>query len=49
MDVASTAIKMNCASRIISAWQALEGRPEVAVSRFEKAGIYDAVAEVTKD
>jgi hypothetical protein len=46
VDVASAAIKTKSANWIISAWQALEGRPEVAVNGFKKAGIYDAV---TKD
>ena len=40
VDVASTAIKTKSASWIISAWQALEGRPEVAVNGFKKAGIF---------
>ena len=49
VDVASTAIKTKSANWTISAWQALEGRPEVAVNGFKKAGIYDAITEVTKD
>ena len=49
VDVASTAIKTKSANWTISAWQALEGRPEVAVNGFKKAGIYDAGTEVTKD
>ena len=38
VDAASTAIKTKSARWIISAWQALEGRPEVAVNGFKKAG-----------
>lgn len=49
VDVAAAAIKTKSANWIISAWQALEGRPEVAINGFKKAGIYDAVTEVTKD
>ena len=49
VDVASAAIKTKSASWIISAWQALEGRPEIAVNGFKKAGIYDSVTAVTKD
>ena len=48
VDVAS-AVKTKSANWIISTWQALEVRPEVAINGFKKAGIYDAVTEVTKD
>ena len=37
------------ANWIFLAWQALIGRREVAVNGFKKAGIYDAVTELTKD
>ena len=49
VDVASSPIKTKSAHWIISAWQALTSRPEVAINGFKKTGIYDAVIEVTKD
>ena len=48
-NMAAAAIKTKSANWLISAWQALEERPEIAVNGFKKAGIYDAVIEVTKD
>ena len=49
VDVASAAIKIKSANWIISAWQALEGKPELVINGFKKAGIYDTVTEVAKD
>ena len=49
VDVASAAIKTKSANWIISAWQALEGKPELVINGFKKAGIYDTVTEVAKD
>ena len=48
VDVAAAAIKTRSAHSIISAWQALVGTPEVAVNGFKKAGIYEAITELTK-
>lgn len=49
MDVSSAPIKMKSTKWIVLAWEALEGKPEVAVNGFKKAGVYDAVIEVTQD
>ena len=46
VDMAAAAIKTKSANWLISAWQALEERPEIG---FKKAGICDAVIEVTND
>ena len=46
VDMAAAAIKTKSANWLISAWQALEEKPEIAVNGFKKA---DAVIEVTKD
>ena len=41
VDVSLSVIKNPSASWIISGWQALERRPEVAINGFRKSGIYD--------
>ena len=43
VDVGLQVVKNPNANWIISAWQALERRPEVAVNGFIKAGILDAI------
>jgi len=49
VDVSAAVIKAKSANWTISAWQALEKRPEIAINGFKKAGILDAVIEVTKE
>ena len=44
VDVTATAIKARSCSWEIAAWQAIEKRPEIAINRFQKAGIIDAVS-----
>ena len=41
VDVSLSVIKNPSASWIISGWQALERRPEVAINGFRKSGILD--------
>ena len=49
VDMAAATIKTKNTNWIISAWQALVERPEVAVSGFKKAGIYYTITKLTKD
>ena len=46
VDVTASAIKARSASWIISSWQAIEQRPEIAVNGFRSAGILDAITAV---
>ena len=43
VDVSLSVIKNPSANWIISGWQALERRPEVAINGFRKSGIYDII------
>ena len=49
VDLAAAVIKAKSANWMISSWQALEKRPEIAINGFRKAGILDAVTAVTRD
>ena len=49
IDLTVTVIKDKCTNWIISSWQALQERPDVAINEFRKAGILDAITSVTKD
>ena len=44
VDVTATAIKRRSTNWIISAWQAIEQRPEIAINRFQRAGIVAAIS-----
>ena len=46
LDVAVTAIKPLSANWIISTWQEIESRPELAINGFQAAGILSAVQSV---
>ena len=46
VDVAMSNIKGKSASWIISSWQALQSRPEIAINGFRKAGILPAIEAV---
>ena len=46
VDVAMSNIKGRSASWIISSWQALQSRPEIAINGFRKAGILPAIEAV---
>ena len=43
VDVSLQTIKSPNANWIISGWQALEMRPEIAVNGFKKSGIFDVI------
>jgi len=43
VDVNLAVVKNPSASWLISVWQSLEKRPEVAINGFKKAGIIDAI------
>lgn len=49
VELSSAVIKNQCANWIISSWQALQGRPDVAINGFRRAGILDAITAVTQD
>ena len=46
VDVGPSNVKGHSANWIISAWQSIEARPEIAVNGFRKAGIMDAIAAI---
>ena len=46
VDVSLSNIKGRSANWVISAWQAIEARPAIAISGFRKPGILDAVHDV---
>ena len=43
VDVTLQVVKTPSATWIMSGWQALEKRPEVAINGFRKSGILDAI------
>ena len=43
VDVGLQVVKSPSANWIISGWQALEKRPEVALNEFRKSGMLDAI------
>lgn len=47
VDVSMAAVKHRSANWIISTWSEIEGRPEIAINGFRKAGILDAISSVT--
>ena len=49
VDTSAAVIKSKSLGWFVSAWQSLSSRPTLAVNGFKKAGIYDAVTEVTKE
>ena len=49
VDLAAAVVKANATNWMISVWNALEARPEVAINGFKRAGIYDAIVSVTED
>ena len=49
VDMAAAVIKTKSANWMISSWQVLAERPEIAIDGFRKAGILDAVTYVTRD
>ncbi len=49
VDTTMTAIKETSFHWIISAWQSIERRPEVAVNGFRKAGIYQTVLSAREE
>ena len=48
VDLTAAVIKAKSANWMISSWQALERRPDIAINGFQKAGILDAITAVTK-
>ena len=44
IGITATAIKPLSANWIISSWQTIEQRPEIAINGFRKAGIVDAIS-----
>ena len=49
VDLTVAVIKDKCTNWIISSWQALQERPDLAINGFRKAGILDAITSVTED
>ena len=49
VEMPASIIKNKSANWMISSWQALEQRPDVAVNGFRKAGILEAVNAVIQD
>lgn len=49
VDLAAAVIKAKSANWLISSWQALQKRPEIAINGFRRAGILDAVTAVMRD
>ena len=49
VDLTAAVMKDKCTNWIISSWQALQERPDVAINGFRKAGILDAITSVTED
>ena len=48
VDVSAAVIKAKSLGWFVSAWQSLSARPTLAINGFKKAGIYDAVTELTQ-
>ena len=48
VDVSAAVIKMKSVSWFISAWELLQGRPEIVINGFKKFGILDAVTAATE-
>ena len=49
VDMRMTIIKAKSVRWFISAWQAIEARPEVAINGFRRAGILEAVRELSSE
>ena len=49
VDTSAAVIKSKSLGWFVSAWQSLSSRPTLAINGFKKAGIYDAVTEVTEE
>ena len=48
-DTSAAVIKSKSLGWFVSAWQSLSSRPTLAINGFKKAGIYDALTEVTEE
>ena len=49
IEMTTAAMKVKCAQWMISAMQAIQKHPEIAVNGFKATGILSAVTEVTED
>ena len=49
VDTSAAVIKSKSLGWFVSAWQSLSSRPTLAINGFKKAGIYDALTEVTEE
>ena len=49
VDVSMTAIKHKSAGWVMSSWNAIQDRSELAVNGFRKAGILDAISSVLSE
>ena len=49
VDVSAAAIKSKSLGWFVSTWQSVSTRPALAINGFKRAGIYDAIAEVSKE
>ena len=48
VDVSGAVFKTKSISWFISAWESLQGRPEIIINGFKKTGILDAVIAATE-